>query len=81
MIKPCPFCGKTVKIQLTDAEGNFRDGTYLKNPWSGIGYVITHNVEDCLIATEDDNYDTVGHCIFDTRDEAIDAWNKRFNEV
>lgn len=34
LIKPCPFCGGKVEIQIRDAEGNLRDEEYEKDPWS-----------------------------------------------
>lgn len=38
-LRPCPFCGGEAKLQLTDDEGNFKDESYLENPYSGVGYV------------------------------------------
>lgn len=39
-LRPCPFCGGEARLQLTDDEGNFKDESYLKNPYSGVGYAI-----------------------------------------
>lgn len=33
-LRPCPFCGGEAKLQLTDDEGNFKDESYLENPYS-----------------------------------------------
>lgn len=43
---PCPFCGREARLQLTDEEGNFKDESYLENPYSGVGYVIVHDISD-----------------------------------
>lgn len=45
-LKPCPFCGGKAKLQITDEEGNFHNEEYEKNPWSGLGYVIMHNIDE-----------------------------------
>jgi hypothetical protein len=29
-LKPCPFCGKSIQVQLLDEEGNFREDDYLE---------------------------------------------------
>lgn len=81
-LKPCPFCGGEAIIQLTDDEGNFKDESYLENAYSGIGYVITHDVVDangcCPIAK--DWFEAQGCYIYASKQEAINAWNRRFND-
>lgn len=79
-LKKCPFCGGDFKFQLTDEEGNFRDKSYLNDPYSGIGYVVTHPVpwDSCPIATEDG--ETLGHIIYERVEEAVDSMNERFTE-
>jgi hypothetical protein len=82
-LKPCPFCGGQIRIQLTDEEGNFRSESYLDNPYSGISYCLLHEEKDvpkgihCPIATFDDDCRFLGIYLFDTFEEAIAACNER----
>ena len=77
-LRPCPWCKKVPKIQLTDAEGNFRNESYLDDPYSGVGYALIHITEylddKCPIATVDEET-ILGGMIYDTEEEAIAAWN------
>lgn len=75
----CPFCNGFVIIKVTDEEGNIRNDDYERNPWSGLGCVLSHEIKfnsDCPIATWND--EILGTCIYDTRVEAAMAWNRRF---
>lgn len=47
-LRPCPFCGGEARLQLTDDEGNFKDESYLENPYSGVGYVIVHDISNSV---------------------------------
>lgn len=80
-LKKCPFCGGEVKLQLTDDEGNFKDESYLEEPYSGIGYVIIHDSSmgiDCPVATN--RGDSIGMYIYRYKKAAIDAWNERWKD-
>ena len=80
---PCPFCGGKARIQLTDEEGNWRERSYLQNPYSGIGYVLIHtnNAEDeCPIATYSEDETSLGIWNYDSEKSAVEAWNRRAGE-
>lgn len=83
-LKPCPFCGGAAMITCCDDEGNIHDDGYENDPWSGLGYQIKHaheENEDCPIATyAEDGAIMGGVYIYDTREEAIEAWNRRVND-
>ena len=69
----CPFCGCSAKIAQCDDEGNVRGEEYESNPWSGLGYRIVHESDDCPISTGEDGY----NLIYDSREEAVNDWNTR----
>lgn len=80
-LKPCPFCGGKAELQVTDEEGNFHDEEYEKNPWSGLGYVIIHDIEEdysCPIAKFKD--ESLGVYIYSSKEEAMQAWNRRYKD-
>lgn len=78
-LKPCPFCGGEARIQVTDDEGNLKSESYLQEPYSGVGYVIIHDISNstdcCPIATYLD--EVQGTYIYDSKQAAINAWNRR----
>lgn len=76
-IKPCPFCGNKIDIIILDDEFNIHDEKYENDPYSGLQYGLSHNYRhnpNCPIATDGE---LLGSCGYDTRDEAIKAWNRR----
>lgn len=78
--KPCPFCGGKVAVVICDDEGNLHDDDYLSNPYSGVGYQLRHTHElnpKCPIAKYEEDGGIVGVWIYDTAEEAIEAWNRR----
>lgn len=82
LIKPCPFCGGKVEIQIRDAEGNLRDEEYEKDPWSGLTYSIGHYTGDnpnCPIATY--KKEIVGVYLYESKNEVIEAWNRRIKLI
>ena len=85
MLKSCPFCGGKATIVCCDDEGNIHGDDYENDPWSGLGYQIRHSHEeneDCPIATYAVDGAIVGGVyIYDTREEAIEAWNRRTNNA
>lgn len=80
-LRPCPFCGNKIRIVVCDDEGNIHDAEYEHDAWSGLGYMLYHDITDdpkekCPIAKHE--YEGVmGIFIYDTRGEAIEAWNRR----
>ena len=83
-LKPCPFCGGEVSIVVCDDEGNTHyELEYEENPWSGLGYRLYHDEtqagEDCPIARHECEGE-LGMWIYDSREEAIEAWNRRTGE-
>lgn len=76
-LKKCPFCGKkAVYIGVCDDEGNHHGELgceYESDPWSGLSYALFHaGWGECILCTNDD---VMGGVLFDTAEEAADAWN------
>ena len=83
-LKPCPFCGATIRIMVCDDEGNTHNDDYENDPWSGLGYQLYHDIADdptekCPIAKHKGE-GVMGIWIYDTREEAIEAWNRRVTD-
>ena len=80
-LKSCPFCGGEVSLVLCDDEGNLHDESYREHPYSGLGFMLHHAHEDnpeCPIASyECDGGILGGVYIYDTEEQATEAWNKR----
>lgn len=79
-LKPCPFCGGSAGIAISDDEGNHRDEEYELDPWSGLSFRIQHSSDenpDCPIANFPEDGAVIGTFLYDTRAEAAEAWNKR----
>ena len=78
LLDTCPFCGKRVEIAIRDAEGNPRDLDYLQDPWSGLSFSISHREnKDCILNADPSDWEYVGHKLYDTAHELVDAWNTR----
>lgn len=72
----CPWCNGTAKIIVCDDEGNCHPDDYENDPWSGLGYFLYHSVTEnpnCPIAHDEGSQ--CGCYIYDSRNEAISAWN------
>lgn len=84
-LKPCPFCGGKVSLVLCDDEGNLHDEAYREHPYSGVGFMLHHAHEEnpeCPIASyECDGGILGGVHIYDTEEQAAEAWNKRTEVV
>lgn len=84
-LKSCPFCGGEVLIVVCDDEGNIHNWDYEDDPWSGLSYCLWHSeIEDptgnCPIAKYEEE-GKIGIWLYDTREEAIEAWNRRVSDV
>lgn len=83
-LKPCPFCGGKVQIVCCDDEGNVHEDGYAKQPYSGLGYRIRHaheDNEDCPIARYSEDGAIMGIYIYDSKEEAIEEWNRRLKDA
>lgn len=80
-LRNCPFCGGEVSLVLCDDEGNLHDESYREHPYSGLGFMLRHTHEEnpeCPIASyECDGGILGGVYIYDTEEQAAEAWNKR----
>ena len=80
-LKSCPFCGGKVSLVLCDDEGNLHDEAYREHPYSGLGFMLCHAHEEnpeCPIASyECDGGILGGVYIYDTEEQAAEAWNRR----
>ena len=80
-LKNCPFCGKNkVFIGVHDDEGNYHGllgCEYESDPWSGLSYALHHDGwGECILCSSGD-YHIMGGVLFDTAEEAANAWNRR----
>ena len=81
-LRECPFCGNKIRIIVCDDEGNEHDADYENDAWSGLGYMLYHDItddpsEECPIAGPEGE-GMIGIHIYDTREEAAEAWNRRY---
>ena len=80
-LKPCPFCGGKVSLVLCDDEGNLHDEAYREHPYSGLGFMLHHAHEEnpeCPIASYECDGGILGRVyIYDTEEQATEAWNRR----
>jgi len=80
-LKPCPFCGREISIDVRDEEGNLRNEKYLNDPWSGVSFSISHPLLgnlNCPIANHDG--EQVGCLLFDSKEKLAECWNHRAAE-
>lgn len=82
-LKPCPFCGGEVLIMVCDDEGNIHTWDYEYDPWSGLAYCLWHSqvenlTNECPIAGHEGE-GKMGVWLYESRDEAAEAWNRRTN--
>lgn len=80
-LKPCPFCGGKVSLVLCDDEGNLHDEAYREHPYSGLGFMLhlahEENPECPIASYECDGGILGGVYIYDTEEQAAEAWNRR----
>ena len=80
----CPFCGGEVTLVVCDDEGNIHDNEYENNPWSGLGYMLYHDLTNCpnglicpIAGHEEEG--VLGAYIYDTRAEAVSVWSSQMS--
>jgi len=80
----CPFCGGEVRIGVCDDEGNYpKPEGYENDPWSGLAFALIHDETDvpegkqCPISTNEEDMRGLGRYLYDSREEAKQAWNTR----
>ncbi len=76
-IKGCPWCGELPQIVVCDEEGNIKTPEYEQEPWSGLTFGLIHPAESGLCPIYVADKAILGNWLYDTRDEAIAAWNAR----
>lgn len=77
LLKPCPFCGKSVEIGICDHEGNFHGSDYLREPYSGLMFVPTHRSGECVLTSDPDEEEMIGHFLYGDLYELMKKWNRR----
>lgn len=82
-IKPCPFCGGTIELRVTDDCGNWRPEEYEfdadAKKRQDIYFQIVHHENaagNCPIWCYADEGFTQ---LYESREDAINAWNRRVN--
>lgn len=84
ILKSCPFCGGKATVVCCDDEGNIHDDNYANDPWNGLWYQIKHSHEEnegCPIARYAEDNTAIGTYAYNTREKAIEAWNRRTNDA
>lgn len=76
-LKRCPFCGGDVEIRACDDEGNVHDHEYELGFWSGQGFKIFHECDECPIDAPVGESEGLGGWIYESTAEAEAAWNRR----
>lgn len=84
-LKPCPFgADHKVWIAVHDDEGNYHGEIgceYETDPWSGLSYGLHHDGWGTCPLCTDDDYASMGGMLFDTPEEAAEAWNARYERT
>lgn len=80
----CRWCGGDIRIQPCDEEGNLKRIFYVEHPYSGLRYVLCHDLDDipkgkhCPIATFKGQI--LGTRIYRTQTSAIYGYEGNINE-
>lgn len=79
-LKKCPFCGKNaVHVGVFDKKCEYYGEpgcSYESNPYDGLYYGLHHQGRgDCILATGDIHCNVMGGVLFNTAEEAANAWN------
>lgn len=69
-----------MELGVSDDEGNKRSLDYELDPWSGLTFTLIHTHESnkgCPIARYESDDTCMGVYLYESREEAITAWNTR----
>lgn len=84
-LEPCPFgADHKVWIAVHDDEGNYKGESgcdYESDPWSGLSYGLHHEGWGTCPLCTDDEWEAMGGMLFDTPEEAAQAWHARWERT
>ncbi len=81
-LKCCPFAVEKQRLYVVMTKEKSTNDNYANDPWNGLWYQIRHSHEEnegCPIARYAEDNTAIGTYTYNTREEAVEAWNRRTN--